>query len=291
MTRSPTPAASALRLASATDASSESMPSTRSNGNARASAMLDQPTPQPTSSTRAGAASQHRVQVRDRGQPGLRELVGERRPVEAALAVAHVVAVAAEADPRAVSERLEHGGQHGAGPAGEQRDRCDVQRALLVGQPHGMPGGQRVAARVRVLGRRVHGEKAGDGLLLEPLPGVAGVDAGPLGELTGRRRVVERDRGRTRVRPCASGCLCSPMRWGPSPPRRFPRWLARLVAGEAVVMMGTNSRGASNAKAKRELGWELRYPSWRQGFVAYAAATPSAEAQPHRAATVRHSQA
>ncbi|MGH2994468.1 MAG: NAD-dependent epimerase/dehydratase family protein, partial [Solirubrobacterales bacterium] len=55
---------------------------------------------------------------------------------------------------------------------------------------------------------------------------------------------------------------------GAKPPRRFPRWLARLVAGEAAVMIGTEARGASNAKAKRELGWELRYPSWRQGFVA-----------------------
>ena len=44
------------------------------------------------------------------------------------------------------------------------------------------------------------------------------------------------------------------------PPRRFPRWLARLFAGDAAVMMGTESRGASNAKAKRELGWQLRYP-------------------------------
>jgi hypothetical protein len=48
----------------------------------------------------------------------------------------------------------------------------------------------------------------------------------------------------------------------------FPRWLARLVAGEDAVMMGTESRGASNAKAKRELGWTLRYPRWRQGFTA-----------------------
>jgi nucleoside-diphosphate-sugar epimerase len=55
---------------------------------------------------------------------------------------------------------------------------------------------------------------------------------------------------------------------GAAPPRRFPRWLARLFAGEALVMMGTESRGASNAKAKRELGWDLRYPSWRQGFEA-----------------------
>jgi 2-alkyl-3-oxoalkanoate reductase len=77
---------------------------------------------------------------------------------------------------------------------------------------------------------------------------------------------------------------------GAKPPRRFPRWLARLLAGEAVVMMETESRGASNAKAKRELGWELRYPSWRQGFVAaYAATAPSDGGQPHRAARASHS--
>jgi 2-alkyl-3-oxoalkanoate reductase len=55
---------------------------------------------------------------------------------------------------------------------------------------------------------------------------------------------------------------------GAKPPRHLPRWLARLVAGEGAVLMGTESRGASNAKAKRELGWAPRYPSWRQGFTA-----------------------
>jgi nucleoside-diphosphate-sugar epimerase len=60
---------------------------------------------------------------------------------------------------------------------------------------------------------------------------------------------------------------------GAKPPRHVPRWLARLVAGEAAVMMATESRGASNAKAKRELGWKLRYPSWREGFVAAYAST------------------
>jgi nucleoside-diphosphate-sugar epimerase len=54
---------------------------------------------------------------------------------------------------------------------------------------------------------------------------------------------------------------------GAKPPRHFPTWLARLVAGEALVMMATESRGASNAKAKHELGWRLGYPSWRQGFA------------------------
>jgi nucleoside-diphosphate-sugar epimerase len=53
---------------------------------------------------------------------------------------------------------------------------------------------------------------------------------------------------------------------GAKPPLRLPKWLARPVAGEMVVGMMTKGRGFSNAKAKRELGWELRYPSWRQGF-------------------------
>jgi len=53
---------------------------------------------------------------------------------------------------------------------------------------------------------------------------------------------------------------------GAKPPRHFPRWVGRLVGGEGVVVMMTEIRGASNAKAKRELGMELRYPSWRLGF-------------------------
>ena len=64
---------------------------------------------------------------------------------------------------------------------------------------------------------------------------------------------------------------------GAKPPRRVPRWLARVVAGEGAVMMGTEARGASNAKAKRELGWTLRYPSWRQGFPAVYAPTSAAQ--------------
>ena len=52
------------------------------------------------------------------------------------------------------------------------------------------------------------------------------------------------------------------------PPRRVPRWLAWLVGGDLAVVMGTETRGASAAKAKRELGWTLRHPSWREGFVA-----------------------
>ncbi|HVD19542.1 MAG TPA: NAD(P)-dependent oxidoreductase [Propionibacteriaceae bacterium] len=54
---------------------------------------------------------------------------------------------------------------------------------------------------------------------------------------------------------------------GAKQPRRIPAWLARLLAGEMAVGIMTEGRGFSNAKAKRELGWQLRYPSWRQGFT------------------------
>ncbi len=54
---------------------------------------------------------------------------------------------------------------------------------------------------------------------------------------------------------------------GAKPPRRVPRWVGRLAAGDAATRMMTEVRGASNAKAKLELGWELRYPSWRQGLA------------------------
>lgn len=53
---------------------------------------------------------------------------------------------------------------------------------------------------------------------------------------------------------------------GAKRPLRVPRWLARILAGEVVVTMMTEGRGFSNARARRELGWQPRYPSWRQWF-------------------------
>ncbi len=68
---------------------------------------------------------------------------------------------------------------------------------------------------------------------------------------------------------------------GAKPPRHLPAWLARLIAGESAVAMGTEVRGSSNAKAKRELGWAPRYASWREGFpAAYAERRRGRE--PHR---------
>jgi nucleoside-diphosphate-sugar epimerase len=55
---------------------------------------------------------------------------------------------------------------------------------------------------------------------------------------------------------------------GAKPPRRVPRWLGRLAAGEVATVMMTDVRGASNDKAKRELRWRPAHPSWREGFVA-----------------------
>jgi nucleoside-diphosphate-sugar epimerase len=54
---------------------------------------------------------------------------------------------------------------------------------------------------------------------------------------------------------------------GGKPPRRVPRWLGRLLGGEPAAVMMTEVRGASNAKAKRELGWQPAHPSWREGLV------------------------
>jgi nucleoside-diphosphate-sugar epimerase len=55
--------------------------------------------------------------------------------------------------------------------------------------------------------------------------------------------------------------------FGAKPPRHVPFWLGRLFAGEMLATMMVEGRGASNAKAKRELDWQPLYPSWREGFV------------------------
>jgi nucleoside-diphosphate-sugar epimerase len=71
---------------------------------------------------------------------------------------------------------------------------------------------------------------------------------------------------------------------GAGPPRHVPVWLARLIAGDVAVLMGTDARGASNEKAKGELGWTpVHYPSWRQGFVEVYANRASTAATPARA--------
>jgi nucleoside-diphosphate-sugar epimerase len=56
---------------------------------------------------------------------------------------------------------------------------------------------------------------------------------------------------------------------GAKPPLRVPAWLGRLLAGQFVVAQMTSSRGSSNEKARKQLGWVPRYPSWREGFRAW----------------------
>ncbi|MGK2932407.1 MAG: NAD-dependent epimerase/dehydratase family protein [Solirubrobacterales bacterium] len=53
---------------------------------------------------------------------------------------------------------------------------------------------------------------------------------------------------------------------GAKPPRHAPLWLAKLIAGKATATSAVEMRGASNAKAKEELGWQPKYASWRTGF-------------------------
>ena len=70
---------------------------------------------------------------------------------------------------------------------------------------------------------------------------------------------------------------------GAKSPRHLPAWLARIIAGEAAVMLATEARGASNAKAKRELGWTPRHTSWRTGFAeVYAKAGGASPSTPIR---------
>jgi len=73
---------------------------------------------------------------------------------------------------------------------------------------------------------------------------------------------------------------------GAKPPRRVPTWIGRLASGELGVAMMTSVRGASNAKAKRELDWQPRYSSWRQGFaevLGYAAGSERKVVKPRLA--------
>ena len=56
---------------------------------------------------------------------------------------------------------------------------------------------------------------------------------------------------------------------GAKPPLRVPAWIGRVLAGELVVMQMTTMRGSSNEKVRKELGWEPRYASWREGFRAW----------------------
>ncbi len=73
---------------------------------------------------------------------------------------------------------------------------------------------------------------------------------------------------------------------GAKPPRHLPAWLGRLLGGEMVVAMMEQVRGGSNAKAKRELGWQPHFASWRQGFREGLSVAPAIAAPPRTRATL-----
>ena len=120
----------------------------------------------------------------------------------------------------------------------------------------------------------------------------AGLSSGLDWERLRAHRILELDRGLYRARHVGPTTTGTPRRGHPArtdihsvlpqvignelalsgriiakPPRRTPRWLGRLAAGETATLMMTDSRGSSNAKAKRELGWQPHYATWRLGFA------------------------
>jgi nucleoside-diphosphate-sugar epimerase len=140
---------------------------------------------------------------------------------------------------------LRYGGFYGPGtsvaPGGEQWEMARTRKAPTVGDGNGVWS-------------FVHVEDAAAAT-------VAALERGKAGELY---NICDDDPAPTREWVPA---LCAAA--GGKPPRHIPRWVARL-AGEHVVTMTCEIRGASNAKAKRELGWTPTWPSWREGFTALA---------------------
>jgi nucleoside-diphosphate-sugar epimerase len=86
---------------------------------------------------------------------------------------------------------------------------------------------------------------------------VAAVGAGPAGVYN----VVDSDPA-----PLADWLPYLAQAAGARPPLRVPAWLGRLLADEFTVRYMTSARGSSNEKARKALGWEPRYASWREGF-------------------------
>ena len=71
---------------------------------------------------------------------------------------------------------------------------------------------------------------------------------------------------------------------GAKRPLHVPVWLGRLLAGDVVVRMMTETRGASNEKAKWVLDWRPRFPSWREGFPHALGVAPPRERTARREA-------
>jgi nucleoside-diphosphate-sugar epimerase len=156
-----------------------------------------------------------------------------------------------ETVPRAVPEGivLRYGMFYGPGTSGTMLDTIRKRKMPVVG------GGTGIWSFIEVSDAAVATAAA----ITQGAPGVYNVvddDPAPVADWL----------------PYLSSCL------GVKPPVHVPVWLGKLLAGELVASLMTETRGASNAKAKRELGWAPRYPSWRDGFPAWTAGGQEAHA-------------
>jgi 2-alkyl-3-oxoalkanoate reductase len=156
----------------------------------------------------------------------------QRRSLEA---IRHVERTVPERAPEGIV--LRYGGFYGPGASQEMVDFVRARRLPLVGDGRGVWS-------------FIHLDDAADATvaaLERGAPGLFNVvddDPAPVAEWL----------------PHLAACV------GARPPRHVPVWLARLAIGEVGVSMMTQMRGSSNAKARRELGWQPRWRSWREGF-------------------------
>ncbi len=138
---------------------------------------------------------------------------------------------------------LRYGGFYGPGtsmsPGGEQLEMIRKRKFPVVGDGQGMWSFVHIADAAEATVLAV--ERGGRGIY-----NVVDDDPAPVAEWL----------------PAMARSIGAPRPW------RVPRFVGRLLAGEAGAVMMTETRGASNAKARRELGWEPRHPSWREGIAA-----------------------
>ncbi len=159
-----------------------------------------------------------------------------------------------------------HAGGRGDGAAGARGRRawrawCCATAGSTARAPT-TPRTARTAADVRRRRFPVVGNGSG-AVLVRPRRRRGGRHGGGASSAAPRASTTSSTTSRPR---CATGCRSTPRRSGAKPPRRVPVWLARLVAGRMVAEMATVLPGASNARAKRELGWRPAHASWRAGF-------------------------
>jgi hypothetical protein len=149
------------------------------------------------------------MDVGDRGQPGTGELVGERRPVDRALAVPERRAVPGVRHAAAGAVRVEDQWQRLADPREQRSEGRQVREVGAIRQHRSVLGRQPVGALVGGALGAVDLQEAGHRLLLEPLAGVPDVDSGPLGERGRRERLAARE-GVVEAQRCRRGSREAP---------------------------------------------------------------------------------